>query len=125
MSSFTKPLTVTKISGRKWRVERSFKYYLKTELGECVSVPVGFETDFASVPRLFWTLIPPDGLYTQAAVVHDYTYFKKLYKRSKCDRIFLDAMRVLGVPWYKRYTMYWAVRVGAWVGWNKHRSRET
>ena len=26
-----------------------------------VKVPEGFVTDFASVPRVFWTALPPDG----------------------------------------------------------------
>ena len=39
-----------------------------------VVVPAGFATDFASVPRAFWRLLPPFGEYMLAAVVHDYLY---------------------------------------------------
>lgn len=125
MSSFTKPLTVTKIGPRLWRVERQFTYFIGEEdSDEFVIVPKGFETDFASVPRLFWTLIPPDGTYTQAAVLHDFLYFKKLYVRKRCDEIFLEAMKVLKVNWFKRRIMYWAVRAFGWIGWNRHRRKE-
>ena len=123
MSSFTKPLTVTKISARKWKVEREFTYRIGTEEGKGVTIPKGFETDFASVPRMFWLIFPPDGKYTQAAVLHDYMYFRHLYTRKRCDIIFLEAMKVLKVGWLQRKTIYYAVRVGAWYGWKLHRRR--
>ena len=125
MSSFTRPLTVTKIDARLWKVERKFTYYIGAEDSNAfVVVPKNFTTDFASVPRFFWILIPPDGLYTQAAVLHDYTYHKKLYARKYCDEIFLEAMQVLKVGKFKRWLMYQAVRRFGWIGWNKHRRKD-
>ena len=110
MSSFTKPLTVTKIGARMWRVDKEFSYYVGDEsANEVVTVHKGFETDFASVPRLFWALVPPDGRYTQAAVLHDYILANKIYPRRKADRIFLNAMKALKVPTWKRTIMYWGV----------------
>ncbi len=121
MSSFTKPLTVTKISSRRWRVARSFKYYVGYEKSkEVISIPAGFETDFASVPRLFWSIIPPDGRHTQAAVLHDYLYHKHIYSRKKSDKIFLEAMKVLRVSWWRRHVMYRAVRMFGGKAWRKH-----
>ncbi|KKL66348.1 hypothetical protein LCGC14_2145860, partial [marine sediment metagenome] len=91
MSSFTKPLTVTKIGARLWLVERAFEYRVGSEDStEVVEVPQGFTTDFASVPRVVWWLIPPDGQYTQAAVVHDFLYFSQTTTRIEADRIFLE-----------------------------------
>lgn len=112
MSSFTQPLTVTKISARKWKVEREFEYHIGSEdSNEIITVPKGFMTDFASVPRLFWIILPPDGRYTQAAVLHDYILKIKLYSYSKSDRIMLEAMTVLKVSWWKRHLMYRALRI--------------
>jgi hypothetical protein len=62
-----------------------------------VTVPRGFVTDFASVPRLFWSLVPPDGAYAHAAVVHDYLYWAQTTKRTVADEIFLRAMNDLKV----------------------------
>lgn len=124
MSSFTQPLTVTKIGSRLWRVERSFTYYLGSEENPSgkITVPKGFITDFASVPRAFWWLFPPDGQYTQAAVLHDYLYFKAFSSRKWADEIFYEAMGVLEVPWWKRKLMYRAVRLFGWIPWrNKKR----
>lgn len=68
-------------------------------------------TDLASVPRIFWTLLPPDGKYAKAAIIHDYLYDNAQRTKKEADRIFLDGMTVLGVPKWKRTVMYWAVRV--------------
>lgn len=124
-SSFTRPLTVTKIDARQWRVERQFIYFIGSEdSDEFITVPKGFITDFASVPRLFWIFIPPDGKYTQACVLHDYLYHKQLYSRKESDTIFLEAMKVSKVFWLKRRIIYRAVRLFGWMCWKK-RNNET
>ncbi len=118
MSSFTEDLVVKKIAGRMWQVEREFEYHVGNKEGKVViTVPKGFQTDFASVPRLFWMIIPPDGKYTQAAVVHDFLYHKHLHSRYVSDRIFLEAMTVLEVPKWKRLVMYRAVRIFGGFVW--------
>src|SRR3990167_4905100 len=112
MSSFTHPLTVTKIGERLWRIEREFTYYIGEEnSNEFVIVPKGFITDFASVPRPFWFLFPPDGKYTQAAVLHDYILHEGIYSYPKADYIFYEAMGVLKVPPWNRWIMYRAVQI--------------
>jgi len=125
MSSFTKPLTVTKLKSGKWKVERGFTYYVgKEDSDESIAVPSAFETDFASVPRIFWNIIPPDGQYSQGAVLHDYLYScvgcvgDKEYLRKECDKIFLESMTVLGVG-FRRRIMYRAVRMFGGFCWNK------
>jgi len=119
MSSFTQPLTVTKI-GPCWIVERPFRYYIDEEGSEnYVDVPDGFLTDFASVPRIFWSILPPDGKYTQAAVLHDWLYKNKLFSRKQCDIIFAEAMLVLGVPLWKRAVMYRALRMFGGFAWSR------
>ena len=126
LSTFTKPLTVTKIGPRLWRVERQFTYFVGEEdSNEFITVPQGFTTDFASSPRFAWILIPPDGCYTQACVLHDYMYLTKYNTRKRCDEIFLEAMEVLKVNWFKRYTMFWAVRIFAGGAWKKHRRNDS
>lgn len=81
--------------------------------GWTAEVPTGFLTDFASVPRLFWRIFPPSGRYCKAAVVHDYLcdFAASGCPRWLADAVFLDAMTALGVPCWKRYCMYWAVRL--------------
>lgn len=91
-----------------WRVSREFKYFIGSkDSPQWVTVPAGYLTDGASVPRMFWSLLPPWGTYGQAAVVHDLLceYLSivdngqlKAITRERADEIFNEAMRVLGVP---------------------------
>lgn len=120
MSSFTKDLIVKKQSKRMWIVQGGFDYRVGTkDSKEIINVPHGFITDFASVPRVFWIIFPPDGQYTQAAVLHDYLYFKRIYKRKKSDLIFLEAMKVLSVSLWKRRIIFRAVRLFGGFVWKK------
>jgi hypothetical protein len=125
MSSFTAPLTVTKIDARLWVTERAFRYYVGHEnSADYIDVPEGTLTDFASVPRIFWSIIPPDGQYTQAAVLHDYLYRTHERSRKESDEIFLEAMKVLAVPSWKRQIMFWAVRLFGKMAWENGYIRE-
>lgn len=74
-------------------------------------VPAGFETDFASIPRIFWNILPPIGSYAQAAVVHDYLYQTRKISRKEADLTFLLLMKSDGVNFLIRTIMYWAVRL--------------
>lgn len=97
--------------------------------GDTFSVPVGFVTDFATVPRfLVWKMLPY-GPYTRAAVLHDWLLgglaewslnhqhdSSRMYPPANsrdCDGIFRRVMEDLGVPWMTRWQMWAAVRVGA------------
>lgn len=40
--------------------------------GKIVTVPRWFVTDFASVPRVCWTIFPKSGTHNAAAIVHDF-----------------------------------------------------
>jgi hypothetical protein len=66
-----------------------------------LKVPRGFVTDFASVPRLFWSFFPPIGRYGYAALFHDYVYWLQEISRAEADAVFRDTMKELGVPPWK------------------------
>ena len=111
-SRFGNNLVVEKISDRLWKTYREFVY--ETDAGDIITIPEGFITDFASIPRVFWIFLPPDGIYTGAAVLHDYLYNTKRFKRNICDKLFLEAMKALDVKKYIRNIMYCAVRAFGW-----------
>jgi hypothetical protein len=92
-----------------WRTLDIVDY--ETPEKEIITVPRGFVTDFASIPRVFWNVLPPFGRYTAAAVIHDYLYFKQDRERLHADLIFLWAMQELQVERWKRHSMYQAVRI--------------
>ncbi|EAV2404757.1 DUF1353 domain-containing protein [Salmonella enterica] len=111
MSKFTTPAILEMIGHYNWRVYEPFEFYLSDDSSDVISVPAGFVTDLATVPRIFWILLPPDGKYAKAAIIHDYLYDNALRTKYEADRIFLDGMKVLGVPRWKRTIMYLAVRL--------------
>ncbi len=77
-------------------------------------VPVGFRTDFASVPHTVTWLVPRTGRHNRAAVLHDYlTRNPQLVSRKDADGIFLRILGELGVSPVQRRLMYWGVRL-AW-----------
>ena len=88
-----------------------------------IEVPAGFHTDFASSPRISWTVIPPIGRYCEAAVGHDYCYYKRLFTRKKCDDLFLEKMKQSNVEEWKRKVMYRYVRMLGWIPWNNYKKR--
>lgn len=73
-------------------------------------------TDLASIPWPARGLLPPDGPWVKAAVIHDAGYVTRGWggrmTRKQVDQLLKEAMEVLGVPAWKRAVIYAAVRVG-------------
>ena len=113
MSSFTTPLVGEYNDAMDiFTLCQPFRYRIGSETSEnIITVPAGFVTDFASTPFFIQWLLPHTGLYGKAACLHDYLYQTGMYEREVCDKIFLEAMLVLGVPEWKAYSMYKAVRI--------------
>ena len=112
MSSFVDELIITPTeSGMTWLLKHEFRYHIgEYPSRDIITVPEGFETDFASIPRVFWRVLPPWGRYGKAAVVHDYLCVERSRPSAETHKIFLEAMQVLGVSRWKRNIMYWGVR---------------
>jgi hypothetical protein len=82
-----------------------------------VKVPTGFVTDFASIPREFWSLMRPDGLYAYAAVIHDYLYWDQSLSRETCDEILKFCMEDFRIDYVTVTSIYAGVRTGGWKAW--------
>lgn len=119
-NSFTTPLIVTPLDdGRRWELVRAFRYI--TVPNDYILIPKGFVTDFASIPSLFWSILPRWGKYGKAAVLHDYMYVTKVgYTRKETDDIFRQAMLKLGTKPWKATVMYWAVRLFGKFAWEAY-----
>ncbi|EGV2929238.1 DUF1353 domain-containing protein, partial [Salmonella enterica] len=105
------PAIMEMLEHYRWRVYEPFEFYLSDDNSDVIEVPAGFVTDLATIPRIFWTILPPDGKYAKAAIIHDWMYDNALRTKKEADLIFLDGMTVLGVPKWKRIIMYYAVRL--------------
>lgn len=107
---FLDPLSVTRRPGGRWALTRPLRYQ-SAVLRALLTVHAGFLTDFASVPRLpfaFWLF--GDTAHAEA-VVHDFLCATKIVPRAQADRVFLEAMEVSGIPAWRRWPMYLAVRL--------------
>ena len=80
-------------------------------------VPAGFRTDLATVPRVVVWLVPRWGLYTRAAVLHDWLCTEGIATGAvtarDADGLFRRMLRESGVPVVRRWLMWCGVRWGA------------
>ena len=128
---FETDLSVIKLAPDRWQITKDFIY--RTHLDSHpikVDVPAGFITDFASVPRwpvAYWLT---GNTAHRAAVIHDWLYDHGapslegppwLITRKQADLIFLNAMKDSGVPGWRRWTMYTAVRAAGGRPWRRYR----
>lgn len=110
-----------------WMLDQSLTYVDTVGTTTYTALP-GFITDFASVPRVFWSWLPKAGEYSPAAVIHDWIYFWGVddagepVTRGEADAVFRRAMADLGVPWARRWAMWSAVRLGGRRIWNIYRA---
>jgi len=116
MSAFTTPAILEIVDENRWRLAQAFEYHVgQYPSDDVIRVPAGFVTDLASIPRLFWPLLPPQGRYAKAAILHDWLYTQgpagDETARARADAIFLEAMAVLGCPRWQRGVIYAAVRI--------------
>lgn len=125
MSSFTERPILTPLNcGKRWVVRKEFVYEVGSlGSGDKIVISPGFITDLASTPKLLWSILPPFGRYLPSAILHDYLYATKERSRKKSDKIFLEAMMVLNVPAWKRYAMYYAVRLCGKLSYGKNKMR--
>ena len=119
MGSFSGDIDLRALSdGDHWKTLDPIAY--KDDAGEALLVPAGFITDLASVPRVFWNILPPFGKYDGAAILHDWLYSTQQFTRSKSDGLLLEALESEGVSWLTRWVIYLGVRAGGWAAWDGH-----
>lgn len=78
-----------------------------------ITVPYGFTTDGASIPRAFWSILEPFGPWFGPAIIHDFLYSEHNHRfnRKESDDIFKEAMFNAGLDWPRRECIYRAVRL--------------
>lgn len=123
MSAFLTPCRFEDRGGLPFILYEPLVYHSDL-LGRDVTVPAGFDTDLASIPRGLWNIIPLIGKYDRAAVVHDYLYRANGVTRAEADAVLNEAMGVSDVGRWTRWLIYSAVRVGGGGIWDRHRTRD-
>lgn len=112
----------------RWRTLENL-VFRSTRHNLIISVPVGFETDLASVPRwLPITNMLAGGTAIKAAVFHDYLYHhpayyndvRRMVPRQICDDVFDEIMEAEHVPGWRKSLMWAGVRVGGWLSYGEN-----
>lgn len=124
INRFPKTLHVSPAKRNGYWVIGSIFMYIPTQKVSktAIIVPVGFETNFASIPRIFRNIIQQWGKHGNAAIIHDYLYSigcSPNVTRKKADQIFLNAMKYSKVGFFKRQLMYRTVRLFGKMNWKK------
>lgn len=128
MSSFTSALIVSPMSnGRTWRLAKPFTYRIGSRYSKrLIRVTLPFETDFSSIPKFLFWLLPWWAKFNKASVLHDWLYRMKRIMgepitRKEADDTWLEAMLVeFRHHWSGRVVAlieYWAVRLFGWAIW--------
>ena len=116
LEEFTTMVVVSPLAeGDQWFLRADLEWLARN--GDVVCVPENFVTDFASIPRLLWAVLPRWDGYGPAAVVHDYLYWRQPGSRRQADLFMLEAMKDQDVGWATRSIVYAGVRAGGWLAW--------
>ena len=85
------------------------------------TVPEGFESDGASVPRFFWRAVfpPGDNRALQAAFAHDYLYrtHPDGWTKLEADHMFYELLIDGGIPCFRALLAYLGVRFFGAKAW--------
>lgn len=93
----------------KDKFELAWEYEYQSASGETIKIPAGYKTNGANVPRIFWSIFPPNSPeYLSAVVAHDYLCDLERYERA--DEILKEIMGELRVAEWKILIFYYACR---------------
>jgi hypothetical protein len=92
----------------EWRLETPLVF--RAAGGREFTVPTGFTTDFASVPRLPLAYLFAGNRAHRAAVLHDWLIRYEVVPRREADNLFREAMRATKIPDGIADIMHLAVR---------------
>ena len=120
MAKFLTELDVKCISDGVWSLDSPLIY--ESDIVGTITVPAGFQTDFASVPRVPFIYEAFGDRAHREAVLHDYLYridSVPLVTYSQANNVFFEAMRERGKGYIVSYGMYWGVVLGGWTAFHK------
>lgn len=85
-----------------------------------LTCPVGFRTDFASIPRALRALpfLDPNGLSRRPAVMHDWLYAWRVLGKAKADQFLRAALIAEGASKATASAFYYAVDLFGGHAWD-------
>lgn len=122
---------------RQYKLEKTVVFQLSN--GEILEIPKGFTYDRSSVPRIFWAILPPDGDFDAAALIHDWLYqnsrvvigqwFEGNSRKARrfaddemwCWSKAVNGTKRISLQRVDNYIRHKGVRWFGWTQWNKKR----
>lgn len=98
-------------AGRRYELVEPFEY-LSAIVGRVLVEP-GYITDFHTIPRAFWSVLPPDD-WAEAAVAHDklctdHQSSTRLVSSHEAALVHQECSLHIGSPEWRAKTMFWAI----------------
>lgn len=122
MSRFITRLSVEvldNVDDGRWILTAPLIYQSDTA-GQTFTVPAGFQTDLASVPRLPLVFLLAGDTSREASALHDFLYTPpQLVSRAMADSVLREASAVTLVPAWRRWVMWAGVRVFGGSHWRE------
>ena len=126
---FFKMIFMWILGTRHWEIAKDFEYELNEKK---YVIPSGFKFDGASIPKFLHTFLSPVGVLLLGGLVHDYAYKYatlqlvegkkgKSLDQKQSDQIFRDINIEVNGFYSMNYLAYYALRIGGFLAWNKHR----
>lgn len=127
------------IGDNLWLITQEYNAFCEHENKPLlIKINVGFKTDFCTVPRLPFVYFILGNLGKAAGLIHDalysnfdgiHVYYQETgephsYNRRWADKMFLNALIHLGMPWWQCHLMYRAVRILGYLYYKKDKQTD-
>lgn len=109
----------------QWIVRSPLVWAIRADKLDAITVPYGFATDLASVPRFLRDrkAFDVNGLSRRPAVLHDYLYATGMGGKAFADDMFRLALRSEGVGAMNAWAFYQAVHLFGEAAYRDHAAR--
>jgi len=122
VAKFLSYLVLKDVSDDVWELHEPLIY--ESDIVGRVEVPVCFQTDLASVPKVPFIYEAWGNRSHYEAVIHDYLYridSVPVVSFAIANEVFYEAMNVRGKSWNIRYPMFWGVCLGGKSSYHKRK----
>ena len=133
-------ISKTKIRGNNSKPRYRLDVTLEIQLsnGMNIEIPKGFQWDLSTAPRFAWSLLPPDGDFELAYLIHDFLWINKEemathfeYYDMNFNQKFTDdemlkwakvtnGTKKISIRNIDNYIRYYSVRLFGWLVWDGH-----
>lgn len=121
--SFGRP-ELTPVGRDRFQFVKPMPVYIKfinEQTADKYLIPIGFETDFGSVPWIAQPLIPKNGDWdiSVAYFIHDWNYTIHKHSRKYSDELLYVMLIYAGMNKFKAKTVWQAVNLFGKSAWDK------